>query len=121
MLIGVHRNQKNLNGNRNRSFTEVVIDKRTEVASSSVSQLSYSSSVADKDRLRKAYVWKVKILGSTYGMQTKLKMEGYYNVKVTLLGESLCLLEENESGVIDNFISEGDMWWKNCFEKVFKW
>lgn len=64
---------------------------------------------------------RVIIPGSTYNMQTKLEMEGYYNVKVTPLGDSLCILEEVELGVIDNFVMEGESWWRNYFEEVFKW
>lgn len=93
--IEVHRNHRNPSGKRNRSYADVV-NNHTEVISNIGSVLSYFSSVFEKDRLLKAYVGKVNVLGSTYGMQTKLEMDGYYSVKVTLLSESLSFGREQK-------------------------
>lgn len=54
-------------------------------------------------------------------MQTKLEMEGYFAIKITPLGGSLCLLEETEEGLINDFIGVGESWWRQCFEEVKKW
>lgn len=87
-----HRNSVR---NWNRSFVEVFNYKSIEATKNERSHVRYSTTKEVNDRLRKAFVGKVNIPCSTYEMQTKLEMEGYYNVKVTPLGQSLCLLEES--------------------------
>lgn len=36
--------------------------------------------------------------GMTYNIQEAFHMEGYFTIKITQLGENLCLLEEGEEG-----------------------
>ncbi|XP_058783348.1 uncharacterized protein LOC131658029 [Vicia villosa] len=105
----------------NRSYADVVVDKVQELPETSRNLLEFFSSVEVRNRLGKAFVGKVLIAGSTFGIQTKLEMEGIFAIKATPLGEWLCLLEESESGVIDSLVEEGELWWKNCFEKISKW
>lgn len=50
--------------------------------------------------MNKAYVGRVKILGSTYNIQTQFEMEGIFAIKVTPMGGNLCLLEEMENGLL---------------------
>lgn len=42
-------------------------------------------------------------------------MEGYFAIKVTLLGGNLCLLEESEEGVIEDLKREGKHGGNNGF------
>lgn len=102
--------------NWNKSFANAVnnkwTDKREEIQSS---VLTYSSSEEAKKRFRKAYAGRVVILGSTYSLQTKIEIEGYYNIKATPLGGSVCLLEELEDGVLDFLTGESEVWWEELF------
>lgn len=59
--IEVHRNHRNHNRRRNKSYVDVVKNNHAEVVSNIGSVLSYSSSVSEKDRLLKAY--KVNVIG----------------------------------------------------------
>lgn len=72
-------------------------------------------------RFQNAFVGRVSILGSIGGLPTKLEMEGYFNINVSPLGKSWCILEESEAGNIKNLIVEGESWWTNCFEEVQRW
>lgn len=48
-------------------------------------------------------------------------MDGYYAIKVTLLGEYWCLLEESEEVFLIDIFGEGESWWKKLFEVVQRW
>lgn len=72
---------------------------------------SFASKVEDRARLQRALVGKVIIQGSSYNMQVALEMEGYYAIKVTPLGESLCLLEETQEGFLADIFGKEETWW----------
>ncbi|XP_058725760.1 uncharacterized protein LOC131597063 [Vicia villosa] len=109
------------NGRWNRSFVEVVTNNQEDRAKAENVVVSFSISEVDIQRYRRAYVGRVVLLGSTYHIQTKLVMEGCFNINVTPLGASLCLLEETEAGTIADLVEEGGLWWRNCFVNVVKW
>lgn len=105
----------------NRSFVDVVNNKKASSSSSFKNFMVYNSPKEAWNRFQNAFVGKVSIMGSTSSVQTKLEMEGNYNIKVTPMGGSVCLLEETISGSIGQIIKEGKLWWTNCFDKVKRW
>lgn len=54
-------------------------------------------------------VWIGEMLESrmSYNMQTIFETNGYFAVKVTLLGANLCLLEERDAGEIKKLVVSG--------------
>lgn len=70
--------------------------------------LSYLSDKEDRSRLGKAYVGEVTLSRLAYNIQTHFDLEGYFEVKVTLMGGNLCLLEESEDGVNEDLIGVGE-------------
>lgn len=52
---------------------------------------------------------------------TCFKIEGYSSIKVTPLGENLCLSEEVEEGMIEVVIRKGCSWWKQWFHEIQLW
>lgn len=119
--VGETSGRNNWN-NKNKSFVDVVNNTTTIKNGGDVMCiLKHTTSEEARTRFCKAYVGKVAIAGSTNCMQSKLEIDGYFNVKLTSLGGSLCILEESKEGVIKSLIEEGEIWWKNCFKDVMKW
>lgn len=67
-------------------------NKKTGPSSSFKNIIVYNSPKEALNRFQNAFVAKVAILGSTCSVQTKLEIEGHYNIKVTVMGGSTCLL-----------------------------
>lgn len=111
------------NRNFSKSYVEVVVnDPLGQIVKEAENiLLNYESNVVHRSKMEKAYVGKVCISGSTYNIQTHLKMEGMFAIRVTPLGDNYSLLEELEEGFIDDLISEGGLWWKSWFTEVKKW
>lgn len=63
-------------------------------------------------KLHKAFVDVVVNLGSTYNIQNIFQTEGYFAVKVTPLGDNVCLLQGQEDGDIEALVKEGVDWLK---------
>lgn len=98
--------------------------KRDGAATGEEVAFSSFSSSFDKDikgRWNKAYIWEVLFSGETYNIQTHLKIEVFFLVKVHPLGENLCLSEEIEEGVIQELISNASSWWKTWFRLIRPW
>lgn len=74
-----------------------------------------------KDSLSKAYVGFVHNSGSSYYIQERFFSEGYFAIKVTPMGENMCLLEESEEGEICDLICEAESWWKQWFQAIRPW
>ncbi|XP_058726543.1 uncharacterized protein LOC131597900 [Vicia villosa] len=108
----------------NRSFAEVVNKERENCSRKKEEQglsFCYMSKEEDRMRLNKAYVCKVIVPGSAYNIQTHFEMEGFFAIKVSLMGGNLCLLEEMEEGYIEDLIGEGETWWRTWFTEIKKW
>lgn len=91
-----------------RTFADVTTERKKEhgVEVPKVT-LDFAFDSKDLDCLSKAYVGKVVISGMSYNIQTCLKMEEYFSIRVTPLGGNSCLLEEVEEGDIRDLIREG--------------
>ncbi|XP_058774651.1 uncharacterized protein LOC131648933 [Vicia villosa] len=81
----------------------------------------FTSQADNRKRLEKAYVGVVTIPGSTYNIRSHFMIEGVFDIKVTPMGGNMCLLEEEEEGVIEDLIGEGETWWKQWFAVVRRW
>lgn len=66
-------------------------------------------------KLKKEYVGVVKNTGSSYNIQNHFYEEGYFDVKVSLLGPNLCLLEGSEDGDVDALLEGAVDWWKQRY------
>ncbi|XP_058751484.1 uncharacterized protein LOC131624544 [Vicia villosa] len=106
-----------------KSYAEAVNNDSpaSEVNGVSSNALHFNSSSERRERLAKAYVGRVCILGSSYNIHTHFELEGVYAVKVSPLGSNLCLLEELKEGYIKDLIAEGESWWKSWFLEIVKW
>lgn len=54
--------------------------------------MDYKIKKEEMERFQKAYAGVVETIGMTYNLQEYFNMEGYFAVKVTPLGDNLCLL-----------------------------
>lgn len=61
---------------------------------------------------RKHSLVKCFIPSDSFNIQSHLEIEGFFTVKVFLIGVNLCLPEETKEGMIQYLISEGISWWK---------
>lgn len=60
----------------------------------------------------------------TYNIHDIFNTKGYFSIKVTPLGENLCLLEEREEqeeGEIKAMVDEGSDWLWQWFKEIRKW
>lgn len=69
----------------------------------------------------KAFVGEVMETGMTYNIQDVFDLEGHFGVKVTPLGERLCLLENRGGRVLQNLLDSGAFWLSRWFVEVKKW
>lgn len=92
-----------------RSYVEVlhIMQKEASDKIVEVVRLKYSSKKEDLERLRKAYVGKVRRLGSAYNIQTHFDMEMLFAIKVSPMEGNVCLLEEMDEGFVEDLIKEG--------------
>ncbi|CAK8576112.1 unnamed protein product [Lathyrus sativus] len=58
---------------------------------------------------------------STRKASELLHKEGYFALKVTPLGENLCLLEEDEEGELEALVEGAFGWLSQWFSEVRKW
>lgn len=100
---GVNTNKATslFNKEGSRSFADVV--KLGNICS----HLSFNTSIEGLVRFKKAFIGVTVNHGMSYNIQTSLEVEGYFSIKVTPLGENLCLLEDIEVGAISDLIKEG--------------
>lgn len=122
---------RNLRGSR--SFVNVVMNRELggtvegdtflgDVSvrrSASLPQVKYLGKEAeDKSRFEKAYLGVVEILCNTYKMQELLNVKGYFDLKVTMLGSKLCLLEERALKMLEDIIDRDRVWLSNWFNEI---
>lgn len=79
-----------------RSYVKVVGNESTFGDSKKKETLIQRYNAKEEIRLRfnKAFVGRVKTLGSAYNIKMQFQMEGLFVIKVTPLGGNICLLEE---------------------------
>ncbi|CAK8534101.1 unnamed protein product [Lathyrus sativus] len=61
-------------------------------------------------RLNRMRVGEVMKDGNAFNIQKLIFEEGYFNIKVTPLGASLCLMEDTSGGDLEGFIKEARVW-----------
>ncbi|CAK8534102.1 unnamed protein product [Lathyrus sativus] len=61
-------------------------------------------------RLNRMRVGEVMKDGNAFNIQKLIFEEGYFNIKATPLGASLCLLEDTSGGDLEGFIKEARVW-----------
>jgi hypothetical protein len=83
--------------------------------------LSYEAEKHDLLKLKKAFVGEVKQPGMTYRIQNAFHMQGYFGVKVTPLGSTLTLLEEQEEGEIQALMMDAKEWLDDWFQEIRPW
>lgn len=71
---------------------------------------SFSSCAEVKDKWRKAFIGEVMFSRETYNIQTHLEIKFFFSIKVHPLGANLCLFEEIQEGVKQEWINEASSW-----------
>lgn len=104
-----------------RTFAEAVSMVKEAPGPSGSSLVNFFSNAEDRYKLSKAFVGVVLLPGSSYNIQTHFEMEGVFTIKVTSMGENLCLLEDLEEGYIRELIGEVSTWWKQWFKEIKPW
>lgn len=104
---GGHRFEEDFDGRRSgkhfgkplifegRSYMEVLHHGKKEMVGKGVEDVGLKFKAKEEDllRLRKAYVGKVRIPGSTYNIHNHFDMEGLFAIKVFSMGETLAFLK----------------------------
>ncbi|CAI8593962.1 unnamed protein product [Vicia faba] len=103
------------------TFADVVANNKEKNHQIKKCVFSYTSKEEFRMRFMKAFVGQLAILSSADNIQASLEREGYFAIKITPLCESLCLLEESEQGVTEDFFREWDLSWKQWFMEVKRW
>jgi hypothetical protein len=83
--------------------------------------LSYEAEKQVLQKLKKAFVGEVKQPGMTYNVQNEFHMQGYFGVKVTPLGSTLTLLEEQEEGEVQALMVDAKEWLDQWFQEIHPW
>lgn len=106
-----------------RTFASVVTEDVVNTGSKVDEETKFCFKSKEENRMRfmKAYVGKVLVSGSTYNIQMHFEMEGVFAVKITPLGDNLCLLEESGEGFIEDLIGKREAWKRSWFSDVKKW
>lgn len=68
--------------------------------------MDYKIKEEEMERFQKAYAGVVETTGMAYNLQEYFNMEGYFAVKVTPLGDNLCLLEKCDEGELKALVEE---------------
>lgn len=94
-----------------RSFVEVISGKEAAFQQSKLKDghlvlLRFFPNEEGLSRFQKAFIGIIENSGLTYRMQDIFHARGYFFVKVTPLGENLCLLEEHEDGELKALMEE---------------
>ncbi|CAI8603877.1 unnamed protein product [Vicia faba] len=109
---GKEKEKKKIRGLRgHRSFLDVVNNTEALAVDSMVKEsmkLSFDPDPESFFRLKKSYMEKVVNPSMAYNIQNCFEIEGYFQIKVTSIGDNLCLLEEVEDGVINDLINKGN-------------
>ncbi|XP_058740938.1 uncharacterized protein LOC131613268 [Vicia villosa] len=71
--------------------------------------------------LSKAYVGEVGDPASTLNMQAQFYAEGFFSIKCTSIGANLCLLEDENEGVLKEMVEGGSAWLGQWFKEVRAW
>lgn len=103
------------------SFVGVLNKGKKETSSPSKEVFNFVSKEEDRKRLVKTFVGTMHSPGATYNVQTNFEVEEVFSIKVTPLGENICLLEEVEEGFISELVGGGFMWWKQWFKVIEPW
>lgn len=83
--------------------------------------LCYEVSEKDMKLFSKMYVGVVRNPRSAHMVQEWFNMQGFFSIKVTLLGANLVLMEEIEEGIISALISDAHEWLYEKFEDIRGW
>ncbi|XP_058733452.1 uncharacterized protein LOC131605070 [Vicia villosa] len=106
---------------RGAQNNKTVIDRQVHTKKIPFAHLEYNMEEEDLERFQKAFVGVVEVPGDTYNLQERFTKEGYFGVKVTPMGANLCLLEENEEGMIKDIIEEAREWIQQWFSEIRPW
>lgn len=84
----------------NLHFTKVVGNNTFEPTPQFVMHMRFLAPEEERQRLKSTFGGKVVVLRSSNDIQNIFYVEGYFHIKVTPLGDNLCLLEEVDKGEI---------------------
>lgn len=84
-------------------------------------QLSFKSDEEISSKYMKTYVRRVKEAGVAFEIKRIFHEEGIFSIRVTTIGENMCLLEYLIDGEVEKNLEERKEWWKVWFLEVRHW
>ncbi|CAK8530830.1 unnamed protein product [Lathyrus sativus] len=110
--------------NLDRSFSKVVrgdYPKSVDRAKGGVQCIKLELDDEWSRRLNRMRVGEVMEDGNAFNIQKLIFEEGYFNIKATPLGASLCLLEDTSRGDLEVFVKEAREWIDIWSRDIRKW
>lgn len=83
--------------------------------------LHYSATEEDTSRYEKAHVGTIVDSGSAFILKNVYHNEGLFTIRVTPMGDNLCLLEDLIEGEVTTFLRECKDWWGVWFKEIRPW
>lgn len=83
--------------------------------------LEFNIEEEDLVRLKKAFKGVVENPSMTYNIQEVFNTERYFTIKVTSLGENLCLTKEREEGELEVLVVEARDWLGQWYSHIREW
>jgi hypothetical protein len=83
--------------------------------------IEYNADKSDVKRFEKAFVGVAANPGTTYNIQNALHAQGYFGVKITLIGSNLSLLEGQEDGEVEALMEDANEWLEEWFKEICRW
>jgi AAA+ ATPase superfamily predicted ATPase len=83
--------------------------------------IEYNADKSDVKRFEKAFVGVAANPGTTYNIQNAFHAQGYFGVKITLIGSNLSLLEGQEDGEVEALMEDANEWLEEWFKEICRW